>query len=72
MYIRYTHIVQVHPVEQGEPNLYKVYEEHEFAEKEDALRFVQKFNLQEEEFGDVERAVYRGCVNTETGELVDN
>lgn len=64
---KFVHIVQVHPVEQGEPNTYKVVREEEFAEKNEALRWIRDYNLARV---DETQAVYRGCVNDETGELV--
>mgnify|MGYP006274775861 CR=1 FL=1 len=74
---KFFHIVQVHPVELGEPNLYKVVAEREFKTKAEALTWVEYYNT----LGDKhmrgkgatlpnQRAVYRGCVNDETGELV--
>lgn len=64
---KFVHIVQVHPVELGEPNLYKVLMEKEFEDKGRAFNWIESFN----EFAGVdERAVYLGCVNDETGELV--
>lgn len=64
---KYFHIVQVHPVENGEPNLHKVKMEKEFDTKEYANDFIEGFNkMAKPEF----KAVYRGCVNDATGELV--
>ena len=64
---KYVYIVQVHPVENGEPNLYKVKDEFEFVGKQIALDYVEWLNATlKDEF----RAVYYGCVNDETGELV--
>ena len=70
---KFVHIVQVHPVENGEPNLHKVRAEHEFWFKESAIKWMEGFNRvyaatedDPEEF----RAVYLGCVNDATGELV--
>lgn len=64
---KFFHIVQVHPVENGEPNLYKVLEEFEYTTKEDAEAIIWHWN---ETWTD-RKAVYVGCVNDETGELVD-
>ena len=64
---RYVHIVQVHPVENGEPNTYKVLMEREFDNKWKADNWITSFN---EFAGHAEKAVYLGCVNDETGELV--
>ena len=63
---KFIHIVYVHPVENGEPNLYKVKMEKEFDEKRLADRFIDTFNA-----GSIkQKAVYVGCVNDATGELV--
>ena len=62
----YKHIVQVHPVELGEPNLYKVKEEFEFFEKSIAMACVEDFN---ERYEGYQKAVYVGRVNDATGEL---
>ena len=68
---KYVHIVQVHPVENGEPNLYKVKEEKEFETKAQADAWMKIFNDIEKTYGPkVEfQAVYLGRVNDETGEL---
>lgn len=63
---KYFHIVQIHPVENGEPNLHKVKREEEFDDFRQAMRWIKDYNLNYEKT----RAVYRGCVNDETGELV--
>ena len=63
----YKHIVQVHPVENGEPNLYKVKREIEFTSNKEALEWLEKFNYMVD--GDGTIAVYRGRVNDTTGEL---
>lgn len=63
---KYFHIVQVHPVENGEPNLHKVLMEKEFDAKEDAMEAIEFHNS----IHTTEKAVYLGCVNDETGELV--
>ena len=64
---RFVHIVQVHPVENGKPNTYKVKLEREFETEEKALGWIEGFN---ELCGDGQRAVYMGRVNDATGELV--
>jgi hypothetical protein len=65
------HIVQVHPVELGEPNLHKVKQEKEFETKAEARAWTLAFNEgQELVRTDKLEAVYLGCVNDETGELV--
>jgi len=68
---QFVHIVQVHPVENGEPNLYKVEWEREFDTKADALDYVKWCDDNFEPIDDdMIKAVYQGCVNDETGELV--
>lgn len=63
---QFKHIVQVHPVENGEPNLAKVKQEKEYPNKWYADRFIESFNA-----GSIKmKAVYRGCVDCATGELV--
>lgn len=64
---QYKHIVQLHPVENGEPNLSKILLEKEFDTKWDAMRCVGYFNgyLGKDPESDV--AVYHGCVNLESG-----
>lgn len=65
----YKHIVQVHPVENGEPNLYKVLWEKEFDTKELADWYIKTADASFKELGVEGKAVYRGRVNVETGEL---
>ena len=73
---KFFHIVQVHPVENDEPNLYKVEFEKEYDTKEAAENYVKTFNLGVElSLSDCSvdskvKAVYVGCVNDETGELI--
>jgi len=70
---RFVHIVYVHPVELGEPNLHKVVEEQEFETKEHAEAWVNTFNTPNyrvDKGYPAYRAVYLGCVNDATGELV--
>jgi hypothetical protein len=67
---KFVHIVQVHPVENGEPNLHKVREEKEFESHFNALNWVEIRNGRAEQKGEALKAVYYGCVNDETGELV--
>jgi lauroyl/myristoyl acyltransferase len=67
---KYFHIVQVHPVENSEPNLYKVKAEREFNTKEAAEAYVQAYNKNFDAGIREHKAVYLGCVNDETGELV--
>jgi hypothetical protein len=63
---KYFHIVQVHPVENGEPNLHKVKHEKEFDTQRVAELYVESYN--EGSQGGF-KAVYHGRVNDETGEL---
>lgn len=65
------HIVQVHPVENGEPNLYKVKTEREFNAKKSALEYIEAYNKMAENFPESNqfKAVYHGRVNDATGEL---
>jgi hypothetical protein len=64
------HIVQVHPVEQGLPNLHKVKAEREFNTKESAEAYVRAYNKNFDAGIREHKAVYYGCVNDATGELV--
>ena len=64
------HIVYVHPVELGEPNLHKVELEREFETKEEADYFIELYEIMNKTAHLGEQAVYYGCVNDETGELV--
>ena len=67
---QYKHIVQVHPVENGEPNLYKVRDEKEFDTKEEADAYIASYNAGSDyEKLVIGQAVYLGRVNDETGEL---
>ncbi len=67
---KFVHIVQVHPVELGEPNLYKVKAEKEFATKEQADAWIVDHNKLHDPYEWNYVAVYYGCVNDATGELV--
>jgi hypothetical protein len=67
---QFVHIVQVHPVEQGEPNLHKVKAEREFNTKESAEAYVRAYNKNFDAGIREHKAVYLGCVNDATGELV--
>ena len=64
------HIVQVHPVENDLPNLHKVMYEFEFDTKEEADDLVVRFNEAKHHQELMKQAVYLGCVNDATGELV--
>ena len=66
---KYVHIVQVHPVELGEPNLHKVKREDEFEEKWRADNFLDWANKHYEARNLPLKAVYFGRVNDATGEL---
>ena len=68
---KYKYIVQVHPVENGEPNLAKVVEEWEFDNKPDADWWfeIYKLNPRQDRHGGPTKAVYLGRVNDITGEL---
>lgn len=69
---KYVHIVQVHPVELGEPNLHKVRAEREFGTEQEAMAWVANFNYDGQDDGRWTRdilAVYLGRVNDATGEL---
>jgi hypothetical protein len=61
---KYVHIVQVHPVENGEPNLAKVILKKEFETRIGAERWTKIYDG----IGDL-KAVYIGRVNDATGEL---
>ena len=65
----YKHIVQVHPVENGLPNLHKVKWEKEFDTKELADWYIKTANDTIKEQGVEIQAVYLGRVNDITGEL---
>jgi hypothetical protein len=67
---KFVHIVQVHPVELGQPNLHKVKYEAEFQFHDDALAYVKQQNRMFKKAGDALEAVYLGCVNDATGELL--
>jgi hypothetical protein len=66
---QHKHIVYVHPVENGEPNLHKVKEEKEFESHFNALTWVEIRNARAEQKGEELKAVYLGRVNDATGEL---
>lgn len=66
----YKHIVQVYPVENGEPNLHKVKMEQEFRLEASAKAWADRVNKVEVMDGEPEfQAVYLGRVNDTTGEL---
>lgn len=66
---KYFHIVQVHPVYEGVVQTHKVIREQEFETKRMADLYIESYNEGTQE-GIPRRAVYLGCVNDETGELV--
>ena len=68
---KYVHIVQVHPVENGEPNLAKVRCEWQSESKEEVDAYIAKYNSMKNMPGLSEEtvAVYHGRVNDATGEL---
>ena len=65
----YSYIVQVHPVENGLPNLHKVEYEKEFDTQRVAELYVESYNEGATGGGNMFKAVYLGRVNDETGEL---
>jgi hypothetical protein len=67
---KYVHIVQVHPVELGKPNLHKIKTECEFATKEQADAWILDYNSLHDPYEWNYEAVYLGCVNDATGELI--
>lgn len=63
----YKHIVYVHPVENGEPNLSKVEFEKEIEHFWQVENYIRNTRMELRKLG--LRAVYYGRVNDETGEL---
>jgi len=63
---KFVHIVQVHPVYDGILQTHKVKTEFEFATQEAAEDCVEAWN----DSATDTQAVYLGCVNDATGELV--
>mgnify|MGYP006284051069 CR=1 FL=1 len=66
---KYFHIVQVHPVYNGILQTHKVRWEFEFETMEEADTFIADYNKGATDLGAF-TAIYYGCVNDETGELV--
>jgi hypothetical protein len=68
---KFKHIVQVHPVELGRPNLHKVKLEKEFDSAVEARTYIDRFNETACKIANREIvcAVYNGKVNVVTGEL---
>ena len=73
---KFVHIVYVHPLELGLPNLHKVKAEREFPTEQEAKAWAEYYNTlgknMRKQGADLpyQKAVYYGCVNDETGELV--
>ena len=67
---QFVHIVQVHPVVNGILQTHKVKAEREFDTVDAARNFEWNFNQDATDKGFSLKAVYLGCVNDETGELV--
>jgi hypothetical protein len=67
---KFVHIVQVHPVYDGILQTHKVKAEREFNTKEAAEAYVQAYNKNFDAGIREHKAVYLGCVNDATGELV--
>ena len=67
---KFVHIVQVHPIVQGILQTHKVKAEREFATKEQADAWISDHNSLHDPYEWNYKAVYLGCVNDETGELV--
>lgn len=67
---KFYHIVQVHPVYNGIVQTHKVKTEFEFDAKHKADQRVKLLNDDFEALNLGMKAVYVGCVNDETGELV--
>jgi hypothetical protein len=65
---KFVHIVYVHPVYDGILQTHKVVLEKEFTTKQQADKFILLFNTPDIKL--YVEAVYYGCVNDETGELV--
>jgi len=67
---KYFHIVQVHPVENGKINLTDVTFAAKYSTKEEASAYIEWFDNKRAPTKSFFKAVYRGYVNDETGELV--
>ena len=64
----FAHLVQIHPIEMGEPNLDKVEHEEEFKTLKEAEIYYWRYNSNPEHAGST-RAVYQGRVNCTTRKL---
>ena len=69
-FLLYTHVVRVHSVVNGKPNLSKVKAEFMYDEKREAYQRIELMNEDFEALNLSMKAVYAGCLNNETGELV--
>ena len=69
---KYFHIVFTYPIERGWPNTYKPVDNKEFETWTEAEEFIIAYNRKPalNRHGLTTVAVYVGCVNDETGELV--
>jgi uncharacterized damage-inducible protein DinB len=67
---KFVHIVQVHPVYAGILQTHKVKTEFEFATQEAAEAYVRAYNKNFDAGIREYKAVYLGCVDDATGELV--
>jgi hypothetical protein len=67
---QFVHIAQAHPVENSKPNLAKVVEEREFDTVNQAQEWIDCYNHNARMMKVEQLAVYLGCVNDATGELV--
>ena len=66
---KFIHIVQVHPVELGKPNLHKVVDKREFETVTQAQEWINCYNHNVRMMKIEQLAVYYGRVNDATGEL---
>ena len=67
---KFFHIVQVHPIVNDIVQTHKVKAEREFDTKEQADAWIVDHNSLHDPYEWNYKAVYLGCVNDETGELV--
>ncbi len=67
---QFVHIVQVHPVENGKINLTDVTFAAKYSTKEEASAYIEWFDNKRATTKSFFKAVYLGCVNDETGELI--
>lgn len=64
--VYYTHVVRIHTMENGELNLHKIVKEIEYSELESAENCIEHWN----ETAIHTKAIYLGCVNNATGDIV--